>query len=99
MSNRLLILGRASPKHYEDVFLNLCSPENLLVVVTQEDYTNELDSTLKALNIQVLVVNEESKGNGLEKIVVFTDYIGLDEVLMLTDATEQKIPVIFINPK
>lgn len=95
--NNVLIVGTAKEQDYIDAVL-CADPEDIKIFACKEDYNSELESALKQLNLKVNITEQD--GNyGITEIISFTNFIGVDQVMLIEEANKQGMKITIIKPK
>lgn len=93
----VLMFGPANRNHYTKALLGL-DPEGLKVV-GRDCSVQTLKEVAKELEVPVTISKDgEIADLDINHIFYFSSYIGMDAVIMLEDAIENKTTITFINP-
>lgn len=97
-NNVCIVGGKVRKEPCQDALIKYTEPENLVVYTPKLDYNAEIELCTQFLNIP-LKLFDESDSCVFDKIICFTNYIGIKEVMLLEEAVKANVDVILINPK
>jgi len=97
--NNVGIIGRATAEQYTDAISKFTDPEDLILYIPKESYSDEFNKMIKLLNIPFKLLGNIGKEEELITIICFTNYININEVILLEEAIKANVTAIFINPK
>lgn len=95
MKNNVLIIGDSFKEQYLNSIYRYCDPDGLMIF--SDRIGKELKAALKESHCDYTEINENNKHSQIQTILYFTNEIGLNEVLTLTEANQEGVPVIFIK--
>ena len=97
--NNVCIVGIASKEQFVNAMLKYCNPEDLVIHIFPSSNIPQLREAAYDLHATVNIMEPTKKQYGLTKIIIFTDWIGTNEVMSVQEAIEVGVPITFLNPK
>lgn len=95
--NNIVIIGITNKDDYIKRLLQYTDPESLQLIVPVDNVNPYLQNTIEQLGLDYIITKsaEELAKYPIKQILIFTDYIGISEVSLLTDANKDGIDVVF----